>query len=329
MTAHGHSMPDWLPGYEALTRNAATVDLGVRTQIELTGDDRARFLHNLTTNEIRKLAPGAGCETFLTSVQGKTLAHGFVFVGEHSLVFDSVAGAAETIAKHLDHYLVSERVLIADRSDDWRELYVGGPRSETLLADLSGGAVPQARLAHAPAKLGGAVVWLRRVELTGPAGFLVSTERANLPIVAEALATAGATSCPLAAFEAARIEWGFPLFGQDITDKSLPQEINRDALAISFVKGCYLGQETVARIDALGHVNRTLVGVRFVGPDVPPPGCPLSAADALVGEVTSAAYSPRLAVPLALAFVRRGHNAPGAPLESPMGPAEVLTLPVS
>ncbi|MEQ8214026.1 MAG: nitroreductase family protein, partial [Smithellaceae bacterium] len=76
-------------------------------------------------------------------------------------------------------------------------------RSETLLADLSGGAVPQARLAHAPAKLGGAVVWLRRVELTGPAGFLVSTERANLPIVAEALATAGATSCPLAAFKAA------------------------------------------------------------------------------------------------------------------------------
>ena len=94
------------------------------------------------------------------------------------------------------------------------------------------------------------------------------------------------------------------------------------------MKGCYLGQETVARIDALGHVNRTLVGVRFVGPDVPPPGCPLSAEGAVVGEVTSAAYSPRLAVPLALAFVRRGHNAPGTPLESPVGDAEVVGLPV-
>jgi len=224
---------------------------------------------------------------------------------------------------------VSERVVIADRSNEWRELYVGGPECAAVLANLSGAEAPQTRLAHAAAKLGGAVVWLRRVDLTGPVGFLVSTESPNLPAVAAALAGAGAASCPIEAFDAARIEWGFPLFGQDISDKNLPQEINRDPLAISFVKGCYLGQETVARIDALGHVNRTLVGVRFVGPDIPPPGCPLSVADGVVGEVTSAAYSPRLAAPLALAFVRRGHNAPGTPLESPVGQAEVFPLPVS
>ncbi len=143
------------------------------------------------------------------------------------------------------------------------------------------------------------------------------------------LVAAGATECRPAAFDAARIEWGFPLYGVDITDKNLPQEVARDALAISFVKGCYLGQETVARIDALGHVNKLLVGVRFHGATVPSPDTELSAAGQTVGHVTSATYSPRLSAPLALAYVRRGSNEPGTKLSSALGDAAVVRLPVS
>jgi folate-binding protein YgfZ len=125
------------------------------------------------------------------------------------------------------------------------------------------------------------------------------------------------------------VEAGFPLFGHDIGEDNLPQEVGRDAQAISFKKGCYLGQETVARIDALGHVNRLLCGVKFTADTVPAGGTTLVAAGKEVGHVTSAVWSPRLKSALALAFVRRLHATAGTRLESEAGAAEVVTLPVA
>jgi folate-binding protein YgfZ len=319
----------WISEYEALVSKVGLVDLGHRTQIEIAGADRAAFLHNLTTNEIRKLSFGAGCEAFLTSVQGKTLAHVFVFVLGESLVLDTVGDQADTLLKHLDHYLVSERVTLADRSQEWAELLLAGPASQGLLAKLAGAQLPSQRLAHLPATLAGQTVWLRRSDLLGPVEFLISGHAEDIARARKALVEAGATICGHLAFEAARIEGGFPLFGGDITPKNLPQEVARDSLAISFTKGCYLGQETVARIDALGHVNKTLVGVRFAGDSVPQPSVELLAAKDVVGQVTSATWSPRLAAPLALAYVRRGSNVPGTQLNCALGPAEVVALPLA
>jgi tRNA-modifying protein YgfZ len=145
-----------------------------------------------------------------------------------------------------------------------------------------------------------------------------------------ALLAAGAVACEEGAFDAVRLESGTPLFGRDITEDNLPQEIRRDAQAISFTKGCYLGQETVARIDAMGHVNRLLTGVRFLSgaATVPLPGTQLSSGDKVVGHVTSAAWSPRLKQPLGLALIRRAHSSPGTKLDSPQGPAELISLPL-
>ncbi|MEX2112672.1 MAG: glycine cleavage T C-terminal barrel domain-containing protein [Pirellulales bacterium] len=319
---------DWLEDYQALISQAALVELGPRTQIEISGADRAAWLHNLTTNEVRNLAPGAGCEAFLTSVQGKTLAHVLLFVGADAIVLDTVGGQAEVILKHLDHYLITERVTMVDRSDAWGEWYLGGPTSTELLTAATGAPPPTTRLHHAAVSLAGRTAWVRRVELAGPVGFLIVAGRDDFAAIGDALVAAGATRCRQAAFEAARIEWGFPLFGHDISDKNLPQEVARDGQAISFVKGCYLGQETVARIDALGHVNRTLVGVRFDSASVPTPGLELSSDGASAGTVTSASYSPHLQAPLALAYVRRGQNAAGQKLQSALGDADVVALPV-
>ncbi len=128
----------------------------------------------------------------------------------------------------------------------------------------------------------------------------------------------------------ARIEAGTPYYGRDLSDANLPQELAHDARAISFTKGCYIGQETVARLDALGHVNRTLCGVRLAGSEIPPVGTEFTGgAGKSVGQVTSAAFSPRLDAPLALAYVRRGENMPGSRLESSLGSAEVVALPVA
>ena len=137
------------------------------------------------------------------------------------------------------------------------------------------------------------------------------------------------TQVGIEAFHSARIEAGFPLYGTDFGHENLPQEIGRDAQAISFTKGCYLGQETVARIDALGHVNRRLVGVRFTTTSVPQPPLELRLDEAVVGHVTSTAYSPRLKAPLGLAIVRREASEPGAKLASLAGECEVQSLPAT
>ena len=141
---------------------------------------------------------------------------------------------------------------------------------------------------------------------------------------------ARAKPCGHQSVEMARIEAFTPDYGRDISADNLPQEVARDARAISFVKGCYIGQETVARLDARGHVNRTLVGVRFDGATVPEPGTELTGETGKVmGRVTSAAFSPTFAAPLALAYLRRESNQPGTKLQSAGGAGEVVALPVS
>lgn len=320
---------DWIVQHEALTSRAGLVDLGHRSQIEIEGADRSSWLHNLCTNEIRKLAVGAGCEMFLTSVQGKTLAHAYVFAAPNSLVLETVAGAGETILNHLDHYLICERVTLSDRSETWSELLLAGAESAAQLGKLMDAELPKTRLDHVMATLAGRAVAVRRVDWVGNAGFLLSARSEDSSAVRAALLENGAMACEVAAFEAARIEGGTPQFGIDISDKNLPQEVARDAQAISFVKGCYLGQETVARIDALGHVNKTLVGIRFDQQTVPPMGLELSVSAQPAGHVTSATYSPRCHSALALGYLRRGSNVPGTKLESTHGPAEVVALPLA
>ena len=149
-----------------------------------------------------------------------------------------------------------------------------------------------------------------------------------MPRVQRIVQERGAEPCQAAAFHAARIEAGVPLFGVDFNDSNLPQEVGRDHEAISFTKGCYLGQETVARIDALGHVNQQLAGVRFLGATIPEPGTSLTHDSRAVGQVTSATYSPRLDSPLALAMLRREHAAIGSHLQSLIGESVIVALPL-
>ena len=322
--------------YAALTAGAGVVDCSERTQLEITGDDRATLLHNLTTNAVRGLTAGDGCESFALDVRGHVVGHFFVFCTPHSLVIDGVPSQAERLLAHFERYHVREQVEFHDRSGEWGELLVAGANAGTAVERVLG-AAPERAFGHREISWAGGrdtqKVWLRRVDLVGPGNFLIATARESLPRLQAALREAGVLECGPTALETARIEAGFPWYGVDITDKNLPQEVGRDGRAISFTKGCYLGQETVARIDALGHVNRTLVGVRFAGSEIPEPGDELAAgegaADAAVGIVTSATLSPRLNAPLALAYVRRGLNVPGAKLRWRGGDAEVVALPIA
>lgn len=321
-------MPELSAEYEALRRGAGLVDLAGRTLAELTGGDRATFLHNLCTGDIRRLEAGEGCEAFVTSVQGKVLEYLSVFAGAESLTVETVPGQAERLLTHFDRYIIREDVQLHDRSDEWHQWLLGGAQAAGLLAPLAQNPLPEGRLAHAPSILSGVPAVVRRVDWTGPECFLLQTSAADAGPLGERLLAAGAVSCGAEALETARIEAGTPWYGRDIDETNLPQEVARDDRAISFTKGCYLGQETVARIDALGHVNKTLCGLRFAGSEVPPPGLEINGLEKLLAVVTSATWSPALDAPLALAYVRRGHNEVGKRLDTPLGKAEVIRLPV-
>ena len=141
---------------------------------------------------------------------------------------------------------------VADRTGDWAEWFLAGPRSPEILEKLCGDVVPQQAWTSSQAVLAGQDVFLRRVDIVGPVGFLIVGPRPAAAAIGDALVAAGGTPAGPAAFEAARIEAGFPLYGRDITERNLPQEVARDERTISFQKGCYLGQETVARIERAG-----------------------------------------------------------------------------
>ena len=320
------------PGYRALVEATGVADLTGRTQLELTGDDRAEFLHNFCTNSVRNVSVGRGTEAFVLDAKGHVLGHLFVFCGPTSIILDTVPGQSERLIGHLDRYIIREKVEIHDRTAEWGVLLVAGPQAAALMESLALD-VPAERFEHSESRLVGRPVYLRRVDLVGPDSWLLACRRDDLDSLLSALANAGAIRAGMEAFETARVEAGTPLYHRDITDKNLPQEVNRDAQAISFTKGCYLGQETVARIDALGHVNRVLVGVRFDTTQVPAPGTQLFAngetgKGTAIGAVTSAVYSPRLQKGLALAYVRRGHTHPTTRLSSAVGAAEVVVLPL-
>ena len=252
-----------------------------------------------------------------------------MFCQSDSLVFDTVPELGAMLIEHFDRYLIREKVELIDRTADWADLLLAGPASHDILRQC-GLALPEGPwLTHAESSLLDTNISLRRVEMAGHACYLLACAREHLPAAWSAIVAAGARPCGQHAYEMCRLETGFPEYGVDIGPRHLPQEVQRDERAISFTKGCYIGQETVARIDALGHVNKLLVGLRFLATnELPPPGTELHSGDHAVGQVTSAAPSPRLASPLALGYVRRGHHAPGTSLDSSLGLVEVVRLPI-
>ncbi len=303
-------------------------DLSDRTQLELTGRDRAKFLHNFSTNDIKALVPGRGCEAFVCNVQGKVLGHLFVFCTETSLWIDSVSGQEDALFAHLDRYLINEDVQIHRRSANYGDLYVDAASLSEFSEDLANAMkslADQPLLSHVRVSINGEAMQIRSVDWLGEPAWLMSAPKLVLdahhfpsPLEREGgrkphegevtdavspdirMTSVTSPSPPASlppgergetAFNTLRIAAGFPLYGIDITSDNLAQEVNRTARAISFTKGCYLGQEPIARIDALGHVNRELHRLEISAPDSPSSGTALldPQSKTQVGVITSAA----------------------------------------
>ena len=265
-----------------------------RTLIRLTGADRASFLHNFSTNDINKLQAGQQCEAFITTVQGKTLGHVVVFCHDDALLLITADGQQETLINHLDRYIIMEDVQLEDSSEQFQCYLLIGEATDLQIGELD--AVEQSL----PYGYGGDQCLL----------VLASSD------ITDDLCRLGVQPATADWIESARIESGFVEFGVDVTDANLPQEVARDSAAICFTKGCYLGQETVARIDALGHVNwllKTLVGEGLE--DVNAGDAILDAEGKTLAKITSCGSTRDSNQLIALAYVHKDCAASGTEIK--------------
>ena len=297
--------------YALVRRQVGFLDRGDFGVLELTGRDRASFLHALVSNEIKALGPGQGCAATLLDIHGKVQVVLFVWVAEDRIFVITPPAMAAKTAEALDHYLFSEKVAIEDVSREKALFVLAGPQARETSERLTGARPSERPWSHVVAKLGEAPVRLvTGGGETGEAEVWIKCSLAEASKVREALAGAGVEPIGAEAFESLRIEAGTPLFGRDVDESVLLSEIPFENL-LSHTKGCYPGQEVVVRIRDRGHVNRMLRGLALDGDQVPAQGAEVLVDGAAIGKVTSATWSFGLARPIALAFVRRQHAEPG------------------
>jgi folate-binding protein YgfZ len=289
---------------DSLLHTAGVSDLGWRGKILVTGSDRLRWLNGMVSNAVQSLPEGQGNYSFLLSVQGRIQGDCYVYRRAGDLLLDTGYDQISALIRHLDHFVIMDDVELADVSRDWTALSLAGPHAPQVLATL-GFVAPQATGENLhSARIG-------EVDCTIIAAHHVSVPRYELWFapehvlaVWETLQAAGATPCGLEAVEALRVLDGIPLYGVDLNDRDLPQE-TAQMRALSFTKGCYLGQEIVERIRSRGKVHRQFRQFALSGPPATLP-VELRSADQPVGRITSIASleSAGIPEPLALGFIR-------------------------
>jgi folate-binding protein YgfZ len=317
--------------HTAVRTRAGIVDRRDHGVLEVTGRDRASFLHALLSNDVKSLAAGQGCAATLLDVHGKVQVVLLVWVLDDRILLVTPPGTAASTLEALDRYLFSEKAVLRDAGEDWALFLLAGPEAPALAERLAG-AVPDGRpWSSIVATLDGVGVRLvRGGGETGEAEVWVAAPAAEAQRVWKSLVAAGAVAVGRDALEVLRLEAGTPRFPDDIGPSVLLPEVPFESL-VSHTKGCYPGQEVVVRIRDRGHVNRHLRGLVLEGGEVPAAGSEVVAGDTAIGAVTSAVLSLGLERPIALAMVRRQHAEPGTAVAVRVGertvPATVSALP--
>jgi glycine cleavage system T protein len=334
----GWTMPgrfaDTRAEYRAARERAALFDVSHRGKIEVTGADAVKFIQNLCSNDVARLLAGSGCEVFFTNMHAKVIAHALAYRvkadGGDTLWLDTVPGLGEKLVKHLDHYLISEEVTLADRTRELAQVYLAGPQAGSILNNTLPGDVRQLEpLQH----LQNGALHIRRNDAQGAPGYDIVGPTDQAETFWGKLREAGAAPAGLQAYELLRVEAGTPAYDKDIDEVNIALEAGRTKQAISYTKGCFLGQEPLVRIRDLGHVNRVLLGLTTRAPEALSKGARVFREGKGVGQVTSSVVSPRHGAAIALAYLRRGSQDPGTVVEvetaGGRATAEVSCLPFS
>lgn len=307
MNIEAHRTAGHVRGWEALQNSAVIADRTDRLRMMFSGDKAAESLTGLVTSDVVVLTPGRGQYAAALSNKGKVLADLRIFARADGLLVDTSGAVAPNWSGIVKKFVNPRLAKYRDVSPDTGDLGVFGVASAPLLRGAFPGVdLPAGPYAHLTTDFGQVELMVARVPDFGVDGFDIIGPRQALAELRQRLIETGATEDAAEALHVARIEAGRPEWGVDMDDSMLAQEVDLDRLgAISFTKGCYTGQETVARVHYRGHVNRLLRGIRFAG-DMPAPTGAILVDDGgkEVGAVKSVAVSPSRG-PIALALVRR------------------------
>jgi tRNA-modifying protein YgfZ len=288
--------------YELVTESAGLVDRSDRAKFVVRGSEAADFLQGQVSNDVEALEPGSGCYATVLSHKGKLRTDLRVLRGDDSFWLDTEPIGHAVLEHMLRTYSLGRDVQFEDVTESRALLSLVGPGARERLD----AAPPAEEHAFVPGEHGVYVASQFGVDVIGPAGTTLDVE----PVSEEAA-------------ECLRIEAGRPRLGYDMDADTIPQEAGINERAVSFTKGCYVGQETVARLHYKGKPNRHLRGLRLSEPAER--GTEILLGERVVGRLGSTCVSPRLG-PIALALVRREAE-PGASVDVGGAPAEVVDVP--
>ncbi len=319
--------------YRAVRDGCGALDLFDVGKLRVLGKDRVRYLHNMLSNDIRGLRAGSGCYATLLTRQGQIESDLHVYAFPDHLWLECPAAGTETVIETLNRFIVGDAVTIDDMTETFCILSLQGPLAksnvEALLDHPLAGMSP---LEHRALDRGSGRWVIVRRDRTGCDGYDIWLPREDAPMLwLQCVDTSRIRPVGYTALNWLRTEAGIPWYGTDMTDRNLPMEMGIDA-AVSLTKGCYRGQEIVARITYRAHLDRKLGAVAVEGSIVPQSGAEVQSDNAKIGTVTSAIQSPRLGRPLALAILKSAYLQPGTRVRvacgSEMVPGEVLGLPL-
>lgn len=296
-------------GYEGLRQSAAVLDLSARGKLRLSGEDRARLLHAMSTNDVEHLQPGAGVYAFFLSAQGRILADAAIYNRGDSLFLDTEPETAHSLPVHLDKYIIADDVTIDDLTESWGALAIEGPDAAAVAAKHD---VPAPGEPFSTVSFGDGFV--ARAASAGVDGVRIFLPRESCGRLTAQLGNAGLPTASVEEAEAVRLENKKPRYGADLSERYLVHE-TQQLHGVHFSKGCYIGQEIVERVRSQGKVHRLLTPIAATGTRPPASGTKLFVAGKEVGEVTSAAWSPALQQVVGFAYLRGEGLEPSRKLE--------------
>ncbi|MBI2267345.1 MAG: aminomethyl transferase family protein [Armatimonadetes bacterium] len=319
--------------YAALRETLGLLDCSFRGTLELEGKDRVSFLHGLVTQDIKGLKSGNCAYSLMTTNKARIMADMFVYALPDSLILDLVRQNVDKVKGELEKYIFVEDVTVKDVSHECRHFSLLGPAASAVLKRRPG-ALPEEEGKFELHTFGGETVLVGRTSYGQVPRFDLfvptrSGESLWTLLVAESR-TLGGIPVGTTALEMLRIEEGIPLYGMDFDETVMPAEAGLEH-AVSFTKGCYVGQEPIARLKHRGHVNKLLCGVKADRDTPIPPDTAIFAGEREIGRVTSAARSPLLKCAIALAYVRVAEGPPNTEirlgLKGEEGDGTVVSLP--
>jgi len=295
-------------GYLALRERVAWLDLSSRGKLRVTGDDRVRLLHAMTTNHIEQLKPGQGCYAFFLNAQGRILGDVNLFCFEDHILLDTEPETRQPLFAHIERYIIADDVTIEDETDRICTIGIEGPEAATVLTRL-GGPLPNAPYSTTA----WATRTAARLSSTGSDGYFLFAPAEEKADLFDLLSDAGAVGASPNDARIVRIEHGRQRYGEEITDRHLVQETDH-LHAVHFTKGCYVGQEIVERVRSRAQIHRVLRRLEIETSDVPAAGEKLKSGEAEAAVIASAVFSPAMGKTVALANVRVQYADPGTEL---------------